>query len=487
MSTDYISLAKKFHIDLCSENRVIETLYQGLKVYKINQKVKGMVKLTNLNTQDYFYNVSTIQNYTGDKGEKYTSAQLAEVLKPENKKGICLHYTAGSIGSDLPILTGGRGYISVPFMISHCGNIYQLSDPDTDISWHNSPRSPSGYSSWHLHNQVIGIEISNMGYLLTSEEVKASTSENITATEKANAIPDFLYDGYGSQYCSLNETNKYYDLKTALRDGKSDFRTFRYFATYTDEQYIALNKLIGAICNKYPQIERKILPETERYDFYGTGNDKWDKLVSWKGISSHANYNSTKQDIGPAFDWDRIAGNQFCFPFEGKQTTKSTPSVQWYANTEARKMGGYFPIGANRSFHSGVHLFSRENKQAIKAMAPGYVTAFRFLSNADFHNALYDFRKETSLTHAKSTSFVLLRHEVKFEGEDASRSFYSLYMDIENPENNDTEIIPWLSKLKDYTLGSRISFEYKTLGITDHWEVFSDDRKENNNFQGAAA
>ena len=73
---------------------------------------------------------------------------------------MCLHFTAGTIRGDMPTLTGDSGTISVPFLISHAGIIYQLLDPDKELSWHLG--SNLGY--WYHHNQIIGIELRNAGH-----------------------------------------------------------------------------------------------------------------------------------------------------------------------------------------------------------------------------------------------------------------------------------------------------------------------------------
>jgi hypothetical protein len=80
----FIKDANTFHDRLIREKRVIESTYQGLKVYKINLSMKGSIEKYEINSNDYFYTVSTIQNYIGEDGWDLTKELLADALKPEN-------------------------------------------------------------------------------------------------------------------------------------------------------------------------------------------------------------------------------------------------------------------------------------------------------------------------------------------------------------------------------------------------------------------
>lgn len=173
----YITEAKRFHRNLMQKNCVIESTYQGLTVYKVNLAVGEENALINL--RNYFYTESTIHNLSTN----ITPAIFKDWIKPENKKGICLHYTAGQITGSLQWLTGAMSenpykdqYTSVPFMICHAGYIYQLCDPDTDLAWHLSPKIHD--KSRCLHNQIIGIELFNYGH----EVVKYGVPEDLIVT-----------------------------------------------------------------------------------------------------------------------------------------------------------------------------------------------------------------------------------------------------------------------------------------------------------------
>jgi hypothetical protein len=81
--------------------------------------------------------------------------------------------------------------------------------------------------------------------------------------------------------------------------------------------------------------------------------------------------------------------------------------------------GGFFPVGTNHFWHGGVHLSS---EKPVLATADGTLIAYRL--NKEPLKCLVDGKASTY-----STSFVLLRHELK--GPDGLvLSFYSLYMHL---------------------------------------------------------
>ena len=183
------------------------------------------------------------------------------------KDQIVLHYTLGFLKGDIATLSRYNNHVSVPFVIGRNGTIYNLFF--------------SGYWSYHLgegavrgnkkrSQKTIGIEISNIGGL--------------------NLTKDGLVSYYRKVYCELNKKN-FFEQK--------NFRRFSYYAAFTDAQYQSLIVLLRYLTARY-NIDRKFLPEQERYT---TKQD----IVNFKGIVSHVNYReSGKEDIGPAFDWERL-------------------------------------------------------------------------------------------------------------------------------------------------------------------------------------
>lgn len=189
------------------------------------------------------------------------------------KDQIVLHYTLGYLKGDIATLTTPDNHVSVPFVIGRNGTIYNLF--------------PSAYWSYHLgkgavggntirSKATVGIEISNIGGL--------KRVGNQMHTYYANDV-----------YCNPDENSHFIS---------SPYRRFEYYATYTDAQYRSLIVLLRYLTARY-NIQRKFMDEAVRFEAH-------ERVVNFGGIVSHVNYrNEGKEDIGPAFDWQRvIAGVQ---------------------------------------------------------------------------------------------------------------------------------------------------------------------------------
>ena len=457
----FVEWAQIYHEQLLAGNRVILADYGGLPVFKINPDIRGDIKNSgNINSQDYFYSTDNLPDSTS---AKYFRDQ---VYDPALKKGICLHFTAGHIMGDLQQLTGVGGYTSVPFLISPAGYIYQLFDPDIGLSWHLG--SYIAGSFWH--NQIIGIELSNYGRSIVPKDGPINWENGIAiAIRKIN-------EAKGTSRSTDVTASHWEHIETlpAFR-GKTRFERF------TDAQYNSLRALIKAICRKYPQIKFELIPQNmfeltdARYQFFGTsaftgpdsegkyhggGIDQKEYLLNWRGISSHVNWVGRKSedpgttgdwakwDIGPSLDWNRLMeGRSKCiFPLE--IGAGDAPSLRWYANTELKGEGGYFPVGSNAMIHTGVHLFSADGTAAVRSMADGYIAAFRFLPDSSWHQP-----RNGAISLPENTSFILVRHNLDkpVAGADgtvrhAAFPVYSLYMDLEASPDEIAEV-PWAKKL----------------------------------------
>ena len=76
-----------------------------------------------------------------------------------------------------------------------------------------------------------------------------------------------------------------------------------YYAKFTNAQYISLLLLLRYLTTRF-NIPRTLLPPVKRYDVFGSAAE----AENFKGICSHVNFRpSGKWDIGPAFDWERVA------------------------------------------------------------------------------------------------------------------------------------------------------------------------------------
>ena len=189
------------------------------------------------------------------------------------KTQIVIHFTAGYLKGDVQALTKKDYRVSTSFLIPRNGKTLNLFPWDC-WSYHLGRGAVGGNEAGA--KRTVGIELSNIGYL--------------------REIGGKLYGPYSDTdvYCDLSETKYYTKLDTP-------FREYEYFASFTNEQYESLIKVLRFLTNQF-DIPREFLPEDKRY-VTGTADD----LPFFKGITSHVNYRSSgKWDYGPAFDWNRL-------------------------------------------------------------------------------------------------------------------------------------------------------------------------------------
>lgn len=173
----------------------------------------------------------------------------------------------GYLKGDIGKLTTSREHVSVPFVIGRNGTIYNLFYSG-NWSYHLGPGAIGG--NQERSRATIGIELSNIGHLTRTNEGMKHWNEGI--------------------YCNNNQT-QYFD--------QTFFRGFNFFATFTNAQYESLITLLRYLTARY-NIARNVLPLDFRYITF-------DDVVDFNGIVSHINYRvSGKEDIGPAFDWERV-------------------------------------------------------------------------------------------------------------------------------------------------------------------------------------
>lgn len=186
------------------------------------------------------------------------------------KRKIVLHFTMGYLKGDISVLTNRR--VSVPFVVGRNGNIYNLF-ASKYWSYHLGLGTVGGNTA--MSRECIGIEISNIGPLVSS-------GDNLVTTYSSADV-----------YCSKDETQFYSELS-------QNFRGFKYYATFTNNQYDSTIKLLKFLCARY-NIPKTFVPEAQRYQTMSASD-----FVSFRGIVSHVNCRTDKVDIGPAFDWNRI-------------------------------------------------------------------------------------------------------------------------------------------------------------------------------------
>jgi N-acetyl-anhydromuramyl-L-alanine amidase AmpD len=184
-------------------------------------------------------------------------------------------------------------------------------------------------------------------------------------------------------------------------------------------------------------------------------------------------------DPGPGFDWKDVIGRikpQIIHPLQ-VDLNNSTPPLWWYHDSESGQ-GGYYPIGANVCTHSGIHTFtSKIDAVSVRAMAPGYIVACRFLSPAledemrkkqvSSFTVEIEGQKKERFYDPSYSSFILLRHDIKLKNGDKEEDgcFYSLYMSIAPIRLQLLKNVPWYQQLVNLIKGADIEIvNYNDLG-----------------------
>ena len=190
--------------------------------------------------------------------------------------------------------------------------------------------------------------------------------------------------------------------------------------------------------------------------------------TSFVGMLGHYHCSANKWDPGPAFDWMRvlsgIKGQRNSFPILLDQDKRNLSNVAgdalknlldtYYHNTEASE-GGWYPIGVNQSWHSGVHISSPE-KTPVYNMMSGRIVAVRNVKRVTLGDP----------------SFVLVKHErveTGHDGKNKSVFWYSLFMHLRQQSYPDEmSKIPWIRTLlgDDITVPDDILINYDANKFT---------------------
>jgi len=206
---------------------------------------------------------------------------------------------------------------------------------------------------------------------------------------------------------------------------------------YSEAQYISCIAAIREICRYFPRI--KPVPPV------GEDGQVVPGVIAdpkFEGVVAHFHLSVHKWDPGPGFDWKRIFdgihGGGYAFPLSlgrgggggdilGNKAEET--AQRFYKNNEENPGGGWYPIGLNGTWHSGVHLHG-EQGQRVNCVYDGEIIAARFVDEVELG----------------SPNFVLMRHKLQVE-EKKEITFFSLYMHL-NRINLGGTLIPWMIEAK---------------------------------------
>lgn len=203
-----------------------------------------------------------------------------ECFMNETKKdGVVLHFTAGptAIPAIQSFKNGARinGYpVSTAYVVDADGAVYRLFE-DKYWSYHLGIKGPAAQN--HKHDKrTIGIEIANVGPL----RVKGDSLYYWPPANTQTGQPTFK-----SLYCKVSDKSKYVKLPKAFR-GES------YYASFTQEQAVAVAELVNDICERH-SIPKEIPPDSYRHVF------DMSVFGEFSGVMSHVNFRPDKYDLAP--------------------------------------------------------------------------------------------------------------------------------------------------------------------------------------------
>jgi N-acetyl-anhydromuramyl-L-alanine amidase AmpD len=289
---------------------------------------------------------------------------------------------------DTPRPDGGCG-LSAHFMIDADGTIYQTLDL-LESAWH--AEQSNSYS--------VGVEICNRG------DAGRNELDRLPAEYRSRPVKDVTINGHVFH--------------------AFDFRPEQY------ESVIALARVIVRI---FPQV-RPVIPERDGKPLLETLPDP----LAFHGIVGHLHVDKQRHKWDPgAFNWERLlrslhgfhlpvtVGTFASLPEDRSGLTSAARAL--FRNAEERTHG-FFPIGAGRLWHSGVHLRTHPG-EPVFAPVRGRLVAARLAQDKNAGKA--------------AASFVLIRHDLVTN--DGPVTFYSLMHHLATAPVDALSPLPWVREL----------------------------------------
>lgn len=214
---------------------------------------------------------------------------------------------------------------------------------------------------------------------------------------------------------------------------------------YTEPQYESLIAVLDGLCTFFNL--RRQVPVDE------AGKVLRNKLANtdFNGIVGHLHISANKWDPGPGFDWERILigirGNRFFFPVTLPDTRNLAHVPKREAKEEAERYfrrieegdGGFYPVGVNQAWHTGVHLVTpakdKDGKRApVYAPADGTIVVARNIPSKRFEKM-------------GSPNFILIKHELKVR--EAKKTFFSVISHLDGEVLGRESDIKWIKDLEN--------------------------------------
>lgn len=205
---------------------------------------------------------------------------------------------------------------------------------------------------------------------------------------------------------------------------------------YTDAQYNALIAVLRGLGRLFPALANLSAPVGDDGQVQRTVL----RNPGFKGLVGHLHVSATKWDPGPGFDWERVLigvrGTRLFYPV----TLPGTANLDRIAKARALRNaetyfrhiesgdGGFFPVGVNQSWHTGVH-FDIDPGTPIYAPADGVIVAAR---------------ASDDVKGMGSPNVVVIKHELPIGDQDVT--FYSVISHLQKPELGRDSPIDWIRR-----------------------------------------
>lgn len=206
---------------------------------------------------------------------------------------------------------------------------------------------------------------------------------------------------------------------------------------YTNEQYESLIAVLQGLSAHFAALRDLRAP---------TGDDGrvlQNRLenTDFTGLLGHLHVSATKWDPGPGFDWERVLagvrGNRLVYPVElpgmlnldRVTRTRALRNAEGYFRAIETGEAGYFPLGINQGWHTGVHI-PLEEGTPVKAPAAGTVVAARLGDEVE---------------GLGSPNVVVIEHTLPIGEQE--KTFYSVLSHLQTVDTGAGSPVGWIKRL----------------------------------------
>ena len=225
------------------------------------------------------------KTFSSDVAESERTSQWTLEDLRRTVSQVVIHYDAcGTSRRCFEVLHDLRG-LSCHFLLDADGTIYQTLDLK-ERAWHAAVANA----------RSIGIEMAHFGAKESREEAEAHyrSDEGGPRLELPESFDSsWLVDGFVARPARS-------ELAEGTVNGNELFQH-----DFTEEQYVAIERLLIAICRIFPRNRASVSARSRRGVALDTVSDDTE-LHAFRGILGHQHVTDRKVDPGPAFDWSRI-------------------------------------------------------------------------------------------------------------------------------------------------------------------------------------